>query len=400
MSSTSFASTPSTSVTSVDRCLSTGSPNTRIVYGAAIGLRIVRGPRSVQTVPQYFDPQPAVSSRRRTVDLTLPDLSLRLDTDRGVFAADAIDPGTKLLLLKGPAPTGTTLLDLGCGYGPIALALARRAPDATVWAVDVNERALALCEANAAANGITNVRVGSPPDDVAFDEISSNPPIRIGKAALHELLTTWLTTGSPPPAPPISSSRSTSAATRARSGSPRTAGPWSAEGHARGIDFWTFRDERTQRPGHASASEPDGDGEPARSAGWGRAGPGDAMRQLDATGTKRLHREWRRRTEGHVALILDGVQTPVNVGSIVRAAAAFRVEYLWLAAGRRRPAIPRRPQDRPRQRAVPRVERGRPRHRRDRRSPCRRLPDRRPRAGDGPARSRCSPPTSANPCAW
>ena len=144
-------------------------------------------------MPQYFDPQPAVSSRRRTVDLTLPDLSLRLDTDRGVFAADAIDPGTKLLLLEGPAPTGTTLLDLGCGYGPIALALARRAPDATVWAVDVNERALALCEANAAANGITNVRVGSPPDDVAFDEIWSNPPIRIGKAALHELLTTWLT---------------------------------------------------------------------------------------------------------------------------------------------------------------------------------------------------------------
>lgn len=64
------------------------------------------------------------------------------------------------------------------------------------------------------------------------------------------------------------------------------------------------------------------------------------MRQLDPTGTKRLHREWRRRTEGRVALILDGVQTPVNVGSIVRAAAAFRVEYLWLAAGSASPRHP------------------------------------------------------------
>jgi 16S rRNA (guanine1207-N2)-methyltransferase len=146
---------------------------------------------------QYFEPDPAVASRRRTIELTLPDTTLRLQTDRGVFAAAGVDPGTKLLLLEAdPPPTGPVhLVDLGCGYGPIALTLARRAPDATVWAVDVNRRALALCTANAAANGITNVRAVEPtavPPDVRFAGLWSNPPIRIGKPALHELLRTWL----------------------------------------------------------------------------------------------------------------------------------------------------------------------------------------------------------------
>ena len=55
------------------------------------------------------------------------------------------------------------------------------------------------------------------------------------------------------------------------------------------------------------------------------------MRQLDGTGLKRLHRSWRQRTSGRLALILAGVGTPANVGAIVRTAAAYRVEHLWLA---------------------------------------------------------------------
>jgi 16S rRNA (guanine1207-N2)-methyltransferase len=143
----------------------------------------------------YFDQDPAVASDRRTVPLVLPDLSVTLTTDRGVFARDAVDPGTKLLLLEGPPPPAEgDLLDLGCGYGPIAVALARRAPAARVWAVDVNRRALELCATNAEAAGV-EVRAATPdevPTDVRFAGIWSNPPVRIGKGALHGLLGTWL----------------------------------------------------------------------------------------------------------------------------------------------------------------------------------------------------------------
>jgi len=143
----------------------------------------------------YFDQDPAVASDRRTVPLVLPDLSVTLTTDRGVFGRDAVDPGTKLLLLEGPPPPAEgDLLDLGCGYGPIAVALARRAPAARVWAVDVNRRALELCATNAEAAGV-EVRAATPdevPTDVRFAGIWSNPPVRIGKGALHALLVTWL----------------------------------------------------------------------------------------------------------------------------------------------------------------------------------------------------------------
>jgi 16S rRNA (guanine1207-N2)-methyltransferase len=127
----------------------------------------------------------------------LPDVTLHLTTDRGVFAATAVDPGTKRLLLDSPPlPDGATdVLDLGCGYGPIALTLAKRAPKARVWAIDVNQRALALCAANAKANGIDNVRAVLPddvPTNTRFATIWSNPPIRIGKVALHDLLVRWL----------------------------------------------------------------------------------------------------------------------------------------------------------------------------------------------------------------
>ncbi len=159
---------------------------------------------------QYFARQPSAASQRRSVGLSLPDVELSLTTDRGVFSTDRIDSGTRLLLQEAPHPTAAMgdVLDLGCGYGPIAVTLARRAPDARVWAVDVNERAVGLCAENAEANGAANVHpvvvdehgtasAGAPGDvdalaDVRFDGLWSNPPIRIGKAALHGLLTHWL----------------------------------------------------------------------------------------------------------------------------------------------------------------------------------------------------------------
>jgi len=143
----------------------------------------------------YFAEEPGVASAPDVVDLGLPDVHLRLATDRGVFSHGRIDAGTKLLLLRVPPPPAGDLLDLGCGAGPIALTMAHRSPEATVWAVDVNSRARALCAANASANALDNVRVAEPdevPSAVRFAAIWSNPPIRIGKAALHDLLRRWL----------------------------------------------------------------------------------------------------------------------------------------------------------------------------------------------------------------
>jgi 16S rRNA (guanine1207-N2)-methyltransferase len=150
------------------------------------------------TDEHYFTATPAAASRRSTVSLVLPDISLQLATDAGVFSAAAVDPGTKLLLTETiETPSGAVhLLDLGCGYGPVAVTLARRAPEAQVWAIDVNERARALTEENAEAAGVADrVRVCAPddvPSDVVFAAIWSNPPIRIGKAPLHQLLARWL----------------------------------------------------------------------------------------------------------------------------------------------------------------------------------------------------------------
>ncbi|MEC9425401.1 MAG: methyltransferase [Actinomycetota bacterium] len=145
----------------------------------------------------YWTNRPDAASRVREVSLLLPDVNLHLTTDRGVFSADRIDRGTRFLLLDGPPPPGgpVDLMDLGCGYGPIACTLAPRKPEATVWPIDVNARARDLCRANAAAAGLDGVRVTTPdevPDGLPLAGLWSNPPIRIGKKALHDLLDRWL----------------------------------------------------------------------------------------------------------------------------------------------------------------------------------------------------------------
>jgi 16S rRNA (guanine1207-N2)-methyltransferase len=144
----------------------------------------------------YFSAQPHAPHRPGLVRVVLPDVYLELATDAGVFSPERLDPGTRLLLDSSPAPPASgDLLDLGCGYGPIACVLAKRSPGATVWAVDVNERALELCARNAAAAGLANVRCVLPDDPSIPAELAgiwSNPPIRIGKPALHSLLSFWL----------------------------------------------------------------------------------------------------------------------------------------------------------------------------------------------------------------
>lgn len=143
----------------------------------------------------YFSREPATPSRPATARLTLPDRTLELATDRGVFAHRHIDRGTEVLLRTIPAPPDGVLLDLGCGYGAIAVTVALRAPGATVWAVDINRRALELCRKNASSAGAHNVSVAEPdgvPEELRFAAIYSNPPVRAGKLPLQGMLATWL----------------------------------------------------------------------------------------------------------------------------------------------------------------------------------------------------------------
>jgi 16S rRNA G1207 methylase RsmC len=151
------------------------------------------------TGDHYFTAEPSTAAHPREVEFSVAGRDYTLTSAGGVFSADRLDAGTAVLLRKAelPAPDATgPLLDLGCGFGPITCVLADHAPAATVWAVDVNERARDLTAANAARVGAADrVRVAAPDDvpaDVAFAELWSNPPIRIGKDELHELLRRWL----------------------------------------------------------------------------------------------------------------------------------------------------------------------------------------------------------------
>jgi len=144
----------------------------------------------------YFSETPGSEYRQKEITVTINDREVTLTTAGGVFSPDHIDQGTAVLLDHlDEAPAGGDILDLGCGWGPIALALASHSPNSTVWAVDVNQRSLELTAANAKRMGLVNIKCVTPdqvPADLSFSGIWSNPPIRIGKDALHELLLNWI----------------------------------------------------------------------------------------------------------------------------------------------------------------------------------------------------------------
>ena len=151
------------------------------------------------TEDHYFAETPGGPARSREVTFAIDGQEYRLTGSGGVFSAGRLDPGTAVLLRKAPLPAADAagpFLDLGTGYGPIACVLASRATKALVYAVDVNSRALELVERNAAAIGaagrVLPARPDEVPADVRFAEIWSNPPIRVGKAELHEMLARWL----------------------------------------------------------------------------------------------------------------------------------------------------------------------------------------------------------------
>lgn len=145
----------------------------------------------------YFSESPAGARSTRTITAELAGAPRSLVTAGGVFSPDHLDRGTEVLLRASQVsePTGGAILDIGCGWGPIALDAALSAPKREVWAIDVNERSLELTRENAERLGVTNLHVSRPeevPSSLRFSEIRSNPPIRVGKEALHDILREWL----------------------------------------------------------------------------------------------------------------------------------------------------------------------------------------------------------------
>lgn len=171
----------------------------RSVPDTVAGTAPARCENACVTGDHYFTAEPSAPARPREVEFTVAGRDYTLGSAGGVFSADRLDPGTAVLLRKAELPAADVtgaLLDIGCGFGPITCVLATSAPQATVWAVDVNERARALTTANAARIGAADrVHAVAPhdlPDDVTFTQIWSNPPIHIGKPELHGLLRRWL----------------------------------------------------------------------------------------------------------------------------------------------------------------------------------------------------------------
>lgn len=147
----------------------------------------------------YFSESPTAPYARRDIRVSLGGSEHSLITAGGVFSPEHLDRGTEVLLStleqRGPREPNHPILDLGCGWGPIALDAGLREPQREVWAVDVNERSLELTRENAERLGLRRVLAHSPeevPGELHFGEIRSNPPIRIGKPALHAMLNQWL----------------------------------------------------------------------------------------------------------------------------------------------------------------------------------------------------------------
>lgn len=157
---------------------------------------------------QYFSAEPSSIDERRTLHVTLRDNDVTVQVSNGVFSASRLDLGTSVLLKHAPElPKSGKFLDIGCGWGPISLAFGLESPEAEVFAIDVNERALELTELNAKNAGLKHIHTSLVDDALKeennskesntlefnnFDIIWSNPPIRVGKEILHNILLTWI----------------------------------------------------------------------------------------------------------------------------------------------------------------------------------------------------------------
>ena len=144
----------------------------------------------------YFSQEPGSALKPKSIIIPVAGEMVQVTSASGTFSPTQLDFGTEVLIDQMElAPESGDLLDLGCGWGPIALNLAKLRPNAKVWAVDVNTRSVELTAKNAKDLGLSNITAVVPeqvPENLVFSGIWSNPPIRIGKKQLHELLLQWL----------------------------------------------------------------------------------------------------------------------------------------------------------------------------------------------------------------
>jgi 16S rRNA (guanine1207-N2)-methyltransferase len=144
----------------------------------------------------YFSEQPETQTTTHPIEFELEGKTFNLTAASGTFSSTRLDAGTKILLRESAFfPDSGTILDIGCGWGPISIAIAALRPNTSVIGLDVNARSLELASANASALGLKNFKAVRAPEiaeDQLFDGIWSNPPIRVGKAVLHELMQTWI----------------------------------------------------------------------------------------------------------------------------------------------------------------------------------------------------------------
>jgi 16S rRNA (guanine1207-N2)-methyltransferase len=140
----------------------------------------------------YFSQQPASEQRLTSVSFEVNGQTFDVTASTGTFSSTRLDAGTKVLLDQFENfPQSGDVLDIGCGWGPISLAIAKASPDTRVWALDVNQRSLDLVRKNAAKYDLKNITACTQdelPETVRFQAIWSNPPIRVGKKVLHELM--------------------------------------------------------------------------------------------------------------------------------------------------------------------------------------------------------------------
>ncbi|KFF56668.1 class I SAM-dependent methyltransferase [Bacillus stercoris] len=142
----------------------------------------------------YYSEKPSVKSNKQTWSFRLRNKDFTFTSDSGVFSKKEVDFGSRLLIdsFEEPEVEGS-ILDVGCGYGPIGLSLASDFEDRTIHMIDVNERAVELSNENAEQNGITNVKIyqsdlfSNVDSAQTFASILTNPPIRAGKKVVHAI---------------------------------------------------------------------------------------------------------------------------------------------------------------------------------------------------------------------